>query len=267
MVRGRVATRWAMTASAKRSGVGQHVAGVGDQRQTVNEPPGHRLDDHERGGETERPQEPPFGGHPVVVTMTSVIVRLIRAMPRPVSVRMDGPVLVRPVSVMRMLGHGHRYHAPIWRQRLSRRGPRSPPRSPPRPPPGPSRRGPRCGRARFAGLRDALLGALALFALGEREELAAREADLALAIDRDDLHLDLVAFLHARLRRARRASCAISEMWSEAVGAREDLDERAEVGDALDGALVDRADLGLGGEALDDVERLLHRVRSRSTRC
>ena len=49
-------------------------------------------------------------------------------------------------------------------------------------------------------------------------------------------------------------------MCSEAVGVGQDLDERAEVGDALDRALVDRADLGLGGEALDDVERLLHGV-------
>ena len=42
----------------------------------------------------------------------------------------------------------------------------------------------------------------------------------------------------------------------EAVGVGQDLDEGAEVDDALDRALVDRADLGLGGEALDDVDRL-----------
>ena len=41
------------------SGVGQHVAGVGDQRETVNEPPGHRLDDHESRGETSSAEEQP----------------------------------------------------------------------------------------------------------------------------------------------------------------------------------------------------------------
>ena len=55
-------------------------------------------------------------------------------------------------------------------------------------------------------------------------------------------------------------------MWRRPSVFGQDLDERAEVGDALDRALVDGADLGLGREALDDVERLLHRVRSRSTR-
>ena len=43
----------------------------------------------------------------------------------------------------------------------------------------------------------------------------------------------------------------------QAVGARQDLDERAEVDDLAHGALVDRADLGLRREALDDVDRLL----------
>ena len=49
----------------------------------------------------------------------------------------------------------------------------------------------------------------------------------------------------------------------QAVGVREDLDEGPEVGDALDGAGVRRADLGLGREAADDVERLLHGLRIR----
>ena len=61
--------------------------------------------------------------------------------------------------------------------------------------------------------------------------------------------------------------CAISEMWSRPSVPGQDLDERAEVGDALDRALVDRADLGLRREALDDVERLLHRVGVGSRRC
>ena len=43
----------------------------------------------------------------------------------------------------------------------------------------------------------------------------------------------------------------------QAVGAGQDLDEGAEVGQALDQAHVELADLGLGGEALDDVDGLL----------
>jgi len=42
----------------------------------------------------------------------------------------------------------------------------------------------------------------------------------------------------------------------EAVGVRQDFHEGAEIGDALDHALVDGADLRLGGETLDDVESL-----------
>jgi hypothetical protein len=50
--------------------------------------------------------------------------------------------------------------------------------------------------AAFARGLEASLRALALFALGEGKELAAREAQLAVALDRDELHLDFVAFLH-----------------------------------------------------------------------
>ncbi len=44
----------------------------------------------------------------------------------------------------------------------------------------------------------------------------------------------------------------------EAIGVGEDLDEGAEVRDALDGALVDHANLGLSDQALDDVEGTAH---------
>src|SRR5262245_37207807 len=46
-------------------------------------------------------------------------------------------------------------------------------------------------RGHHAGLR-----ALALLALGEGNELAARETDLAVTSHLDDLHLDLVALFH-----------------------------------------------------------------------
>ena len=108
-------------------------------------------------------------------------------------------------------------------------------------------------------------GALALFPLGEREQLAARQANLALAVDRDDLHLDLVALLEHVLDALDALVRDLGDV-HEAVGVRQDLDEGAEVGDALDDAVVDGADLGLRGEALDDVERLLDGVRSRSRR-
>src|SRR5690606_1839678 len=49
----------------------------------------------------------------------------------------------------------------------------------------------------------------------------------------------------------------------EAVDAGEHLDEGAEVDGALDHTLVDGADLGLGGEALDDVEGPLDGIRIR----
>ena len=82
----------------------------------------------------------------------------------------------------------------------------------------------------------------------------------------DDLHLDLVALLQRRpSTRSTRVVRDLGDV-EQAVGVREDLDERAEVGDALDRALVDRADLGLRGEALDDVERLLHGVGIGATR-
>jgi hypothetical protein len=86
-----------------------------------------------------------------------------------------------------------------------------------------------------------------------------RESDLAVAADLDDLHLDFVAFLHdvghaldARVRHLGDVK--------QAVGAGDDLDERTEVGDALDRALVDGPDLGLRGEPLDDRERLVDGV-------
>ncbi len=118
---------------------------------------------------------------------------------------------------------------------------------------------------RFAGLLHALLRALAFIALGQREQLAPREPDLAVAVDAEHLDLDGVALLEhvldpldARVRHLRDVQ--------QAVGAGQDLDERAEVRDALDRALVDRADLGLRREALDDVERLLDRVAVGSRR-
>src|SRR6185369_7878011 len=50
-------------------------------------------------------------------------------------------------------------------------------------------------RTAAAAAGTCFTGALALFTLRERKELAAREADLAVALDADDLHVDFFAFL------------------------------------------------------------------------
>src|SRR6185295_10609684 len=51
------------------------------------------------------------------------------------------------------------------------------------------------GRSRFARLQDALARAVPFGPLGEREQLATRDLNLALAVHRDDLDLHLVPFL------------------------------------------------------------------------
>src|SRR5690606_38235955 len=115
--------------------------------------------------------------------------------------------------------------------------------------------------ARPAGLARLTPLALALFpALGLGQERLAAQAHAPVAVDVGDHDLDLVAeahhvfgLLHAIPREVRDVT--------EAVGARHDLEERAVVLDAPDGALVGLADLRLLGEAADDVERLGDRRR------
>ena len=65
-------------------------------------------------------------------------------------------------------------------------------------------------------------------------------------------------FLADVLHRAHALLVELADV-HQAVGARQDLDEGAELGDAPDDAHVELAHLGLGGQALDDVDRLLGR--------
>src|SRR6185369_2490706 len=88
------------------------------------------------------------------------------------------------------------------------------------------------------------------------EERLARQTHAALAVDVRDHHVDLVAELHHVLDRVHALVGEVADV-AEAVGARHDLEERAVGLHALDDALVGLADLGLGGEAADDVDRLL----------
>ena len=91
------------------------------------------------------------------------------------------------------------------------------------------------------------------------QRLLARQPDLARLVDLEDLDVDHVALFedvghlpHALVGELRDVH--------EAVGAGQDLDEGAEVDDLPHRAAVDLPDLGLGGDAADAVERLLHRV-------
>src|SRR5690606_33498923 len=89
-----------------------------------------------------------------------------------------------------------------------------------------------------------------------------READLAAAVDGDDLHQHLVALIEdvGDLLDALVGDLADVD---QPVGAREELHEGAEVGDLADGAGVDAADLRLAGEGLDHGDGLLHALAVR----
>ena len=76
-----------------------------------------------------------------------------------------------------------------------------------------------------------------------------RQAEAATLVAIDELHLHPLALLDDVLGLLG-AACCISEMWRRAFGARHDLDERAERGRALDGALVRLADDRLGRDRL-----------------
>src|SRR5687768_3748012 len=90
------------------------------------------------------------------------------------------------------------------------------------------------------------------------EQRLAAQADLAGRVDVDDLYQNLLAFLqlvanvfHTVVRDLRHVQ--------EAIGARHYLDERAEVGDALDLAEVGFVQLWRSSQLLDDRDRLLSR--------
>src|SRR5262249_2964453 len=94
-------------------------------------------------------------------------------------------------------------------------------------------------------------------AFGHREQLLARQTSLAVTLDADALDLDLLA-LFQPVRGVAAAVVGDFGDVEQRLVVRQDFDEGAEVHDALDGALVDLADLGLGREALDDGESRLH---------
>src|SRR5262245_11858386 len=106
-------------------------------------------------------------------------------------------------------------------------------------------------------------GFLRLPALGLGQQRLAREADLARGVDVDHLHQDLVAFLdlgahvlHVVIGHLRHVQ--------EAVGAGQDLHERAEVDHPHHLAQVGLVQLGGGRQLLDDGDglargRLVHR--------
>src|SRR5258708_5322857 len=90
------------------------------------------------------------------------------------------------------------------------------------------------------------------------ERLAARQTNLAgRPIDGDDLDEHLVALLADVLHGLDALAVELADV-HEPVRPREDLDEGAELGEALDDAHVVLAHLGLGREALDDVDGLLN---------
>jgi hypothetical protein len=82
------------------------------------------------------------------------------------------------------------------------------------------------------------------------EDLAPRQADLAVAVDLHALDDDLVALLQHVLDGADALVRDLADV-QQAVGARQDLDERADLDDALDHARVVLADLGLHRQAAD----------------
>ena len=90
------------------------------------------------------------------------------------------------------------------------------------------------------------------------EGLLAGEADLAALVDLEDFHHHLVALVQHVAHLGDALGRELRDV-HETVGAGEDLDEGTEVHDLLDRPFVDLPDLGLGGEAVDPVDGLLHR--------
>src|SRR6185312_6281622 len=93
---------------------------------------------------------------------------------------------------------------------------------------------------------------------GRTERFFTAEADLPLAVDRDDLDQDLVALLEDVGHLVDPLGVELRDV-DEAVGARQYLHEGAEVDDATHHAIVELPHLRLGRQALDDVDRLLGR--------
>src|SRR5688572_18182378 len=81
-----------------------------------------------------------------------------------------------------------------------------------------------------------------------RQQRLAREAHASVAIDLDDLHIDLVAELHVRLDRFDALPIDLGDV-EQAVFARRKLQERSVRLDAHDLRLVGLPDLGRHGQA------------------
>ena len=82
------------------------------------------------------------------------------------------------------------------------------------------------------------------------------QTDLAGRVDVDHLHEELFAFLQLVAHVLHAVVRDLGDV-EQAVGARHDLDERAEIGDALHLAHVGLVELGRGRQLLDDRNRLL----------
>src|SRR5690606_21339239 len=87
-------------------------------------------------------------------------------------------------------------------------------------------------------------------------ELGPHQVDLAAVVDVVDLHAELVALLEEVLDALHALLGDLADV-QQPVGAGEEVDEGAEVGDLGDRAVVLLANLGAGGEGLD---LLAHRV-------
>src|SRR5688572_15210914 len=109
--------------------------------------------------------------------------------------------------------------------------------------------------AAFTGGRADRLG-VALTQLRHRR--LARQLDAALVVDEEDLDLHFLAHLDD-VADAVDVLVAQLRHVAQPVGLGRDLDERAEILDRHDAAVVDLADLHLGGHRLDDVAAALGR--------
>ena len=91
------------------------------------------------------------------------------------------------------------------------------------------------------------------------ERLAARQTNLAVAIDLDALHDDFVALGENIFDGADALLRHFGDV-EQAIGAGDDLDERPDLDDLLDDAILELANLGLHREPGDQGQSLLDRL-------
>src|SRR5262249_2477209 len=114
--------------------------------------------------------------------------------------------------------------------------------------------------------RRAAFETLLALALGAGDFLARRLIDhlhgkphLAAVIEAQELHIDLLAFLDDIAHRLGTALGQLGDVYEAVLGA-EEVHEGAELHDLDHLALVNAADLGLGGNGPDAAERRLDRL-------